>query len=87
MNNAPADKTGMALGAWGAVQATAAGLGIAISGTLRDVVNAISNGNPANGYYAVYAIELCLLVLAIIVIKPLLKRSSPPDHHKIPVVR
>ena len=38
MNAAPPDQTGLALGAWGAVQATAAGLAIALGGIIRDVV-------------------------------------------------
>ena len=41
MNRAPKHQAGLALGAWGAVQATAAGLAMALSGTLRDLVNAV----------------------------------------------
>ena len=36
---------GLALGAWGAAQATAAGLSIFIGGTLRDVVNHAAAGS------------------------------------------
>ncbi|WP_373502622.1 PucC family protein, partial [Aestuariivirga sp.] len=39
MNFAPADQRGLALGAWGAVQATANGLAMAFGGGLRDVVS------------------------------------------------
>ncbi len=38
MNLAPKDQTGLALGAWGAVAATASGLAIALGGIIRDVV-------------------------------------------------
>ncbi len=70
---------GLALGAWGAVQATAAGGGIAFGGAIRDVVsNLASNGalgaalsGPAVGYTVVYHIEIALLFATLIVIGPL----------------
>jgi hypothetical protein len=37
MNRAPKEQTGLALGAWGAVQATAAGVAVALGGIVRDV--------------------------------------------------
>ncbi len=37
MNNAPEGQRGLALGAWGAVQATAAGVGVAAGGVIRDL--------------------------------------------------
>jgi BCD family chlorophyll transporter-like MFS transporter len=41
---------GLALGAWGAAQATAAGLSIAIGGGIRDVVNGLAaNGRAGRG--------------------------------------
>jgi MFS transporter, BCD family, chlorophyll transporter len=43
MNQAPADQAGLALGAWGAVQATSAGAAIALGGILRDVVQALAD--------------------------------------------
>ena len=42
MNRAPKEQTGLALGAWGAVQATAAGVAVALGGMLRDVVSAMA---------------------------------------------
>jgi BCD family chlorophyll transporter-like MFS transporter len=81
---------GLALGAWGAVQATAAGLAIAAGGTLRDIVHhwamAGSFGpalvDPAVGYSAVYHIELFLLFLTLIALGPLARRhrreEAPP---------
>jgi BCD family chlorophyll transporter-like MFS transporter len=87
MDSAPPDKTGMALGAWGAMQATAAGLGIALSGTLRDIIHHLSGGDPTTGYFAVYAIELMLLVLALIVAAPLLKQAQKPVQQNVSVAQ
>ena len=44
MNLAPRDQVGLALGAWGAIQATAAGIGVALSGVLRDLIAAMTRG-------------------------------------------
>jgi BCD family chlorophyll transporter-like MFS transporter len=76
MNNAPADKTGMALGAWGAVQASAAGIGIALSGGLRDLVNAFLGSGYAGGYYAVYALEIVLLIATVLIALPLMSSDE-----------
>ncbi len=79
MNRAPADQAGLALGAWGAVQATAAGIAIAFSGVVRDLVNnavAASNNELwgiATGYVAVYATEMVLLVITVIAAYPLVR--------------
>ena len=81
---------GLALGAWGAAQATAAGLSIAIGGTLRDVVNAAAlNGHlgealaqPSTGYSVVYHIEVYLMFATLIALGPLVRRrgaSSKPN--------
>jgi BCD family chlorophyll transporter-like MFS transporter len=86
MNLAPRDQAGLALGAWGAVQATGAGLGMALSGVLRDVVNAVAGDQPgpwgldgaAYGYLGVYAAELILLAVAVVVTVPLLRRGARP---------
>jgi MFS transporter, BCD family, chlorophyll transporter len=84
MNRAPKHQTGLALGSWGAVQATAAGLAMALSGTIRDLVNAATGaaGGPwglaaaANGYMAVYALEIMLLLVTIVATLPLIARRS-----------
>ncbi len=84
MNRAPRDQAGLALGAWGAVQATAAGLAMAMSGTIRDVVNAIVGASgslwgfagSASGYVAVYALEIALLLVTIAATLPLVRRAS-----------
>ena len=52
MRAAPKDQIGLALGAWGAVQATAAGLGVALGGIARDLILHFSNRaavNPCDG--------------------------------------
>lgn len=79
MNLAPRDKTGLALGAWGAVQATAAGLAIGLGGIIRDLANsgaAQSDFASAFGYQFVYAIEIALLVATILAMLPLLRNNS-----------
>lgn len=85
MNLAPAHQTGLALGAWGAVQASAAGLAIALGGILRDVVAAAAprqGWGPAAGYEFVYAIEMVLLLVTIVAMSPLIRADvslSPPQ--------
>ena len=74
---------GLALGAWGAAQATAAGLAIAIGGTLRDLVNSASaNGllgqalaDPATGYSVVYHVEIGLMFATLIALGPLTRHQ------------
>lgn len=87
--NMPARGTagrGLALGAWGAAQATAAGLSIAIGGTLRDWIGAIATtgvwgeglNTPAAGYAFVYHTEIGLLFVTLIVLGPLVRKAGPP---------
>ena len=72
---------GLALGAWGAAQATAAGLAIAIGGGLRDTIShlALSGrlgealANNATGYSIVYHTEIALIFLTLIVLGPLVR--------------
>ncbi len=76
---------GLALGAWGAAEATSAGLAIATGGILRDVIaHYASQGvfgdvmnHPATGYAAVYHLELLMLFATIIALGPLVQRSRP----------
>lgn len=76
---------GLALGAWGAAQATAAGVAIAVGGTLRDWVGAIAGSgawgsaldDPATGYSFVYHIEIGLLFATLVVLGPLVRTSGP----------
>jgi BCD family chlorophyll transporter-like MFS transporter len=80
MQNATAEQTGLALGAWGAVQATAAGIAVALGGIIRDVIAAlVPNFHPEQGigYTAVYSLEVLLLVATLITMAPLLRRGAP----------
>ncbi len=78
---------GLALGAWGAAQATGAGLSIFIGGTLRDLVNhAAGNGTlgealatPATGYSVVYHTEIGLLFITLVVLGPLVRVMAVPN--------
>lgn len=71
--------SGIALGAWGAVQATATGLAIGIGGFIRDGVGlAAKHGmlgpvfeRPEAAYGVVYHIEIALLFAALVAVGPL----------------
>jgi len=67
----------MASGAWGAVQATAAGFGAVLGGLLRDVVAdfALFAALPriADGYVVVYTLEILLLTATLAIMMPLLR--------------
>lgn len=77
-------QSGIALGAWGAVQATGAGLAIALGGIARDVIaGAAMKGElgatlsyRATGYGAVYAFEILLLLFTLAILGPLAGRKS-----------
>jgi len=81
LNTTGAAGKGLALGAWGAAQATAAGASIFIGGAVRDLVNtaATSGGlgaalqSNATGYSVVYHIEIGLLFITLIVLGNLFK--------------
>jgi BCD family chlorophyll transporter-like MFS transporter len=80
MNQAPKSQAGLALGAWGAVQASGAGFAVALGGVIFDAVSASVEHaamGPATGYAVVYCIEIILLCLALIAMVPLLRRSEP----------
>lgn len=72
---------GLALGAWGAVQATCAGVAIAAGGVIRDAVSHLATAGvlgevlarPVTGYGAVYWLELCLLFATLAAIGPLVR--------------
>ncbi|MEM1429319.1 MAG: PucC family protein [Pseudomonadota bacterium] len=70
---------GLALGAWGAAQATAAGVAIFAGGTIRDLVQATTLPDtlgPATGYSMVYHIEIALLFATLAVLGPLVKLGT-----------
>jgi BCD family chlorophyll transporter-like MFS transporter len=75
---------GLALGAWGAVQATAAGLSIALGGAACNLIGDLAvRGHmgpalesPATGYLFVYHFEIALLFAALIAVGPLTRKRS-----------
>jgi BCD family chlorophyll transporter-like MFS transporter len=77
MNLAPKDQAGLALGAWGAVQATAAGVAIAWGGIMRDLVAHVTNS--ATGYLSVYVLEVVLLLVTMVAMLPLLRSRTPSN--------
>jgi BCD family chlorophyll transporter-like MFS transporter len=81
MRSAPREQIGLSLGAWGAVQATAAGLAIAIGGVIRDVVLAAPSvgATSASPYIPVFALEAALLLLAVLVALPLRRGEYARD--------
>ena len=79
MNLAPSNQTGLALGAWGAVQATAAGVAIALGGIIRDLAASVAPQNAygaAASYNAVYGLEIVLLCATLATMVPLLRGNN-----------
>ncbi len=84
---------GLALGAWGAMQATAGGLAVALGGTLRDGFEALAAhgwlgpamSEPQVAYSVVYHLEIALLFGTLIAIGPLVRRTgaSPPSRQRM----
>lgn len=79
--------SGLALGAWGAVQASAIGIAVLTGGALRDVVASLSASgalgealsSPATAYGVVYHLEIALLFAALIAIGPLARYAPAAD--------
>ncbi|MEM9971977.1 MAG: PucC family protein, partial [Pseudomonadota bacterium] len=70
---APPGRIGLALGAWGAVQATSAGIGVALAGLTRDIIFGLPSLAlwPAEApYNVVFGLEIAVLVLAIVIAAP-----------------
>ena len=75
---------GLAIGAWGAAQATAAGISIALGGFLRDLINyhamrgawGEALATPATGYSFVYHSEIALLIVTLLVLFPLIRQGQ-----------
>ncbi|RNJ63750.1 MAG: MFS transporter [Porphyrobacter sp. IPPAS B-1204] len=84
MSLAKTETAGLALGAWGAVQATCAGIGIAVGGLMRDGVAALMQSGDAaasiamraTGYGTVYILEIALLLVGLAAIGPLVGHQS-----------
>ena len=85
---------GFVIGAWGAVQATAAGLAVAVGGGLRDLFSSLAvsgalgtaMSGPAAGYTFVYQIEILMLFVTLVVIGPLatfVRQANQMDAGKI----
>lgn len=79
-----ASGAGLALGAWGAMQATAGGLAVALGGMLRDAFEALAAhgwlgtamSEPQVAYSVVYHLEIALLFGTLIAIGPLVRPAS-----------
>ena len=92
MNQAPREQVGLALGVWGAVQATAAGIGMALGGVMRDIIDNLAAqqpavaallaslstalAGPAAAYNLVYGLEMVLLLATVAAMLPLLRRGA-----------
>ena len=85
MSQASAGQAGLALGAWGAVQATAAGCAMALGSVLRDIVEIFvaADRQSATGYLTVYALEIFLLIATIALLIPLLSRVRRKQHEEL----
>jgi BCD family chlorophyll transporter-like MFS transporter len=76
-------QAGLVLGAWGAVQATASGLAMALGGVTRDLMgNLAEQGmlgealvSPVTGYSMVFHIEMYMLFCVLIALGPLVSRK------------
>jgi BCD family chlorophyll transporter-like MFS transporter len=78
-------RTGLALGAWGAVSAAAGGAALALGGVIRDTVASL--GPAAQSAYAsygvVYGVELILLFATLVAIGPLVRHARDEGAKKI----
>lgn len=83
MGLAQRGQTGMVLGIWGAVQASAAGIAVATGGLLRDGVASLADqgslgsalSGPGVGYSVVYHCEIALLFATLIALGPLVRST------------
>ena len=82
MNDAAGSRAGLALGAWGAVQAGSIGLALLVGGLVKDAVSALAAtgalgaamDRPDIGYSVVYHVEIALLFAALAALAPLVGR-------------
>ena len=82
MGLAQKGQTGLVLGIWGAVQASAAGIAVASGGLVRDGVSALAArgslgeamSGASVGYSVVYHCEIALLFATLIALGPLVRR-------------
>ena len=81
MRMARPGQIGLAMGIWGSVQASAAGLAVASGGIVRDLATSHAASGawgaglmePWSGYVVVYHIEIVLLFATLVAIGPLVK--------------
>jgi BCD family chlorophyll transporter-like MFS transporter len=81
-------QSGLALGAWGAVQATAAGLSVAAGGIVNDAVGGLALAGAFGpefvdrsiGYSVVYHLEIALLFATLVAVGPLVRSAGPARH-------
>ncbi len=93
MNLTAGGRAGLALGAWGAVQACASGVGIALGGVLRDVLGGLAERGalgPAlvgdsTAYALVYHLEIALLFLTLVLIGPLVRHRRADSNSAQPL--
>ena len=87
MSEASENGMGLALGAWGAVQAAATGIAMAIGGVARDAIRSLAEAgafgqgfDPTQiGYVAVYHLEILLLFATLIVVGPLARHQRQSE--------
>lgn len=90
MDLANESDSGIAIGVWGAVQATAMGLAVGLGGALRDIIQALAEkgllgqafAHPDAAYGFVYHIEIALLFATLIAIGPLVRYVSEPENKR-----
>ena len=90
MDMARDSDSGIALGAWGAVQATAMGFAVAVGGAVRDIVHVMAESgtlgaaftDPNAAYGVVYHIEIALLFVTLVAIGPLVRYAPQPDTNR-----
>jgi len=88
MGTACMGQIGLALGVWGAVQASAAGTAVAAGGLIRDGISSLAThgllgqalDGEATGYSFVYHFEIALLFATLIAIGPLVRRTRADNH-------
>jgi BCD family chlorophyll transporter-like MFS transporter len=77
---APTGQIGIAMGAWGAVQATSQGIGATIGGIIRDVAQgwdvALGVAPKAGGYVLIFGLEVALMLATLAAMWPLLGRDT-----------
>ena len=82
MEMTQSEQAGMVLGAWGAVQATASGVAMALGGVARDVVGQMATQgrlgevlvSDVTGYNFVFQTEMVMMFVVLVALGPLVSR-------------